>query len=146
MDEWIRRLRTSKWAGRFVVGLRVLMAVGFIPPGLTKLLDNRFTILGVDTPIGYFFDALYQTGFYYQFIGLSQVLAGVLLLIPRFATLGALIYFPIIINIFVITVSMHFQGTPVITSLMLLAITFLLWWDFDRLRPIVAGPRSISPA
>ena len=138
MLQLLDRLKAHPWARRFVVALRVLMAVGFIPPGLTKLFGNRFTILSVETPIGYFFDALYQTGLYWHFLGFCQVLAGVLLLIPQLATLGALIYFPIIANIFVITISMHFRGTPVITSLMLLAVIFLLVWDIDKLRPIVA--------
>lgn len=141
----LEALKGNAWARRFVVALRILMAVSFIPSGLTKLLGNRFTLLSVETPIGFFFEALYQTGLYWQFLGFSQVLAAVLLLIPRFATLGALIYFPIIANIFVITVSMNFRGTPVITSLMLLAVTFLLLWDIDKLRPIVGGAPRVSP-
>ncbi|HET6668759.1 MAG TPA: hypothetical protein VFH15_00875 [Pyrinomonadaceae bacterium] len=45
-------------------------------------------------------------------------------------------YFPLILNIFVITVSMHFTGTPVITGLMLLANIYLLCWDYDRLKRV----------
>ena len=75
--------------------------------------------MGPESPIGYFFEALYQTGFYWRFIGMAQLVAALLLLIPRTATLGALVYFPIILNIYVITVSLHFQGTPYLTGLML---------------------------
>ena len=130
------KIKTNKWLRRFTVLTRILLALGFTPSGLTKLLGNRFTLLGPDSPVGYFFDALYKSGFYWNFIGLGQLLAAALLLIPRTATLGALIYFPIILNIFLITVSMHFTGTPFITGLMLLGSLYLLGWDYDKLKYI----------
>lgn len=65
------------------------------------------------------------------------MIAAILLVIPRTATIGALLYFPIILNIFVITVSMHFIGTPFITGLMLLANLFLLVWDIDKLQKLI---------
>jgi uncharacterized membrane protein YphA (DoxX/SURF4 family) len=120
----------------FTVTTRLLLALGFTPSGLTKLLGNRFTILGPETPVGFFFEALYRSGFYWNFIGACQLMAALLLLIPRTATLGALVYFPLILNIFVITVSLHFTGTPVITGLMLLASIYLLCWDADKLKPL----------
>jgi hypothetical protein len=98
------------------------------------VLGNRFTLLSVDTPIGFFFEALYRTGFYWKFLGLCQLAAAMLLLIPRTATVGALVYFPLILNIFVITVSLGFSGTPFITGLMLLANIYLLCWDYDKLK------------
>jgi uncharacterized membrane protein YphA (DoxX/SURF4 family) len=134
-------LRHNRWLRRFTLALRVLLAIGFLPSGLTKVLGNRFTVLGIDNPVGFFFEGLYRTGFYWRFIGLSQLLAAFLLLIPRTAALGALIYFPIILNIFIITVSMHFQGTPFITGLMLLGCLYLLGWDYEKLQPLWAKGR-----
>jgi uncharacterized membrane protein YphA (DoxX/SURF4 family) len=115
----------------------VLLAVGFIPSGLTKVLGNRFTRLGLDSPVGFFFEALYRTGFYWRFLGLCQLAAAALLLVPRTATLGAVVYFALILNIFVITVSVGFVGTPFITGLMLLASVYLLCWDYDRLKRLL---------
>lgn len=135
------KIKTNKWLRRFTVLTRILLALGFTPSGLTKLLGNRFTLLGPDSPVGYFFDALYKSGFYWNFIGLGQLLAAMLLLIPRTATLGALIYFPIILNIFLITISMHFTGTPFITGLMLLGSLYLLCWDYDKLKYIFTPPK-----
>lgn len=66
-------------------------------------------------------------------------MAAILLLIPRTATLGALIFFPIIVNIAVLTNSMDFRGTKVITIFMALAATYLLCWDYDKLKPIFKG-------
>ncbi len=54
-------------------------------------------------------------------------------------------YFPIILNIWAVTVSMHFRGTWVITSLMLLANVYLLCWEYDRLKPLLPWtPRTRS--
>jgi uncharacterized membrane protein YphA (DoxX/SURF4 family) len=131
------RVRQNKLLRIFTVFTRVLLAIGFIPSGITKLLGNRFTILGTDDPVGFFFEALYRTGFYWRFLGICQLAAALLLLIPKTATLGALVYFPLILNIFVITVSMHFTGTPIITGMMLLASIYLLCWDYDKLKQLL---------
>jgi len=67
-----------------------------------------------------------------------QLLAALLLLIPRTTLLGAILYFPIILNIFIIVVSMGFKGTPYITGLMLFTNLYLLFWDYDKLSKIVS--------
>jgi uncharacterized membrane protein YphA (DoxX/SURF4 family) len=131
---WVRGERLLRI---FTVVTRILLALGFVPSGLTKVRGDRFTILGVDNPVGFFFEAMYRTGFYWRFLGLCQLAAALLLLIPRTATLGALVYFPLILNIFVITVALDFRGTPVITGLMLLANIYLLCWDYDKLKPLI---------
>ncbi len=137
LDQLHRRARDNYWLGWFTVMTRVLLAIGFMPSGLTKLLGNRFTLLDLDNPIGFFFEAIYQTGIYWQFIGFAQLAAAILILIPRTATLGAVLYFPIILNIFLITVSLNFTGTPFITGPMLLASIYLLCWDYDVLKNLM---------
>jgi uncharacterized membrane protein YphA (DoxX/SURF4 family) len=79
--------------GLFTVFTRILLALAFTPSGITKVVGHRFTILGLDTPVGFFFEAMYRTGFYWRFLGLCQLGAALLLLIPRTATIGALVYF-----------------------------------------------------
>ena len=122
----------------FTWAMRILLFLAFLPSGLKKVLGERFTILGVETPVGFFFEGLYRTGFYWNFLGFMQLLAGVLLLIPRTTFLGAILYLPIIINIFIIVVSMNFTGTPIIAGLMLLANFYLLFWDYKKLKQIVS--------
>lgn len=141
-----RRLRAVHERARSVAALhrlavisRILLALAFVPTALVKVTGRRFTSLSPETPIGYFFEAMYQSGMYWRFLGVSQLIAGVLLLIPATSTLGAVLFFPVILNIFVITVSLHFTGTPVITGLMLLASLFLLCWDYHRLAPMLWG-------
>lgn len=143
------RARAKPWLQRFTIVTRILLAVAFIPTGLVKIQGERFTTLGPEHPVGYFFEAMYQTGLYWSFLGWGQLVAAVLLLIPRTATLGALLFLPIILNIFVITISIDFAGTPVVTGLMLLAVLNLLCWDYDRLEPalgaVLSPPASRAP-
>ncbi len=142
LDRMHARARHLPALRRLAIVSRILLALAFIPAGSVKLLGHRFTSLGVDTPVGAFFDAMYRTGFYWNFLGLGQVVAGVLLLIPAASLLGAVVAFPIVLNIFVITISVGFRGTPFVTGPMLLAVTFLLCWDWDRLRPILFEPEE----
>jgi len=122
----------------FTWGTRILLALAFLPSGLKKFLGERFTILGLETPVGFFFEALYRTGFYWNFIGFMQLLTAVLLLIPRTSLLGAILYLPIIINILIIVVAMDFKGTPYIAGLMFLANLYLLFWDYKKVKRIVS--------
>lgn len=112
---------------------RILLAMAFVPSGLKKVLGERFTVLAIGHPVGFFFEALYRTGFYWHFLGFVQLFVAVLLLIPRTTTLGALLYLPVAVNIFCIVVSMHFIGTPVVAGLMLLANLYLLLWDYPKI-------------
>ena len=142
LDRVHARLVRSRTLQRFTAFTRVLLAVGFIPPGLKKMTGEPFTTLPTTDPVGYFFDAFFQAGELYVFVGLAQVVAGLLLLWPRTATLGAVIYFPIILNIAVITTAIGFAGTWIVTILMTLACLWLLVWDYDRLKAILPARRQ----
>lgn len=137
--------RRSHWLARLAVATRLLLAAGFIPTGLVKVMGRRFTTISTDHPVGRFFEAMYQTGGYWEFLGWMQVVAGVLLLVPRTACLGALLFLGLMTNIFVITVALDFGGTPVVTGLMLLAVVFLVLWDFHRWKPILFATPPQEP-
>lgn len=152
LDRLHARVTDNRWMQRLTALTRVLLAIGFIPPGLTKVLGKRFTLLSPETTVGGFFEVFFQAEEYYLFVGAMQMLAGLLLLIPRTAALGTVLYLPIILNIFVITVALPFRGTWMITSMMLLAATYLLLWDFDKWKrllfphgsPIVKAAPTLS--
>jgi uncharacterized membrane protein YphA (DoxX/SURF4 family) len=133
-------LKRNKWLRYFAVLCRIALALGFIPSGLVKVMGERFTALPSNQPLGHYFDALQLTGYDYTFIGASQLIAALLLLIPRTALLGAIFYFPIILNICVLTYAVRFEGTRIAT-LMLLANLFLLAWDYQRLKYILPFSR-----
>jgi hypothetical protein len=139
LDRLHARARASPLLYRVVLATRCLFAMAFIPTGWVKLMGDRFTQVSVESPVGAFFEAMYQTGGYWQFLGATQVVAGLLMLVPRAATLGAVIFFPVALNIFVITVALDFRGTPFFTGPMLFAAAALLAWDWDRLRGILTA-------
>lgn len=130
----VRQIRLLHY---FTAFNRVILAIAFIPSGMTKVLGNRFTSLPLDNPVGFFFEAFYQAHGWYRFVGFAQVLAAILLLIPRTSTLGAVIFFPIVLNIMIITISVGFQGTWVITTGMFLANLYLICWDYDKFKAIL---------
>lgn len=140
-----RRVRSRALLYRLTLGTRLLLAVGFIPTGTVKLLGRRFTTMSPESDIGGFFETLYRSGPYWRFLGLAQVLAGLLVLTRATATLGALAFFAVMLNVFFITISYDFRGTPVVTGLMLLATVYLLLWDYDRLRALVGLGGDLAP-
>ncbi|HST57368.1 MAG TPA: hypothetical protein VLK84_01695 [Longimicrobium sp.] len=146
LDRLHARVRGSGLLYRFTLATRILLAVGFIPTGMVKLLGRRFTTMDPASDIGAFFEVMYQSGEYWRFIGAAQILAGILMLIPRTATLGAVLFMPVITSIFVITLSYDFRGTPLVTGMMLLATVYLLCWDWHRVRPLLSeAPREPLP-
>lgn len=137
-----RRARRSGLLWRLVVGTRILLAVAFLPTGLVKLLGQPFSRISTDSPIGLFFHVFQTSGLYWQFLGAAQVTAAILLLLPRTRALGAALFFPIILNIFVITVSLQFGGTVAVTGPMLLAATLLVAWDWHRFEGLFFAPQD----
>lgn len=134
----LRNNRTNLW---IIVHLRYLVGLAFFPSGMTKLIGHRFTQISTDSPIGYFFEALYQSGFYWNFLGFAQLAAGILLMTQRFALLGTLAFLAILTNVWLITISLSFKGTWIITSLMMIAVLILLIWDYKKLLPLVSSKK-----
>src|SRR5436189_2847621 len=137
IEELLYEARCDKWFKGFAVFCRIALAASFIPAGFVKIMGERFAAgLSSNHPLGHYFDALYLTCYYYTFIGIAQVIIALLLLIPRTALLGALMCFPIIVNIFVLTYAVRFEGTRGATF-MLLANLYLLCWDYNRIKYIL---------
>ncbi|MBL7805018.1 MAG: DoxX family membrane protein [Saprospiraceae bacterium] len=132
----IENLKRRRIIQVFAIFLRYLIGSAFIFAGLPKVLGQRFTSMPVETPVGFYFEAMYQTGFYWNFLGWGQVVAALLLITQRFATLGAVMFYPIMINIWLVTWSIGFKGTPTVTFLMFLANTWLLLWDYRKFAPL----------
>lgn len=129
-------VKRNKWLHYFAVFNRIALAAGFLPSGYVKIIGERFTDLSANHPMGNYLEALHHTGYYYTFIGLLQITAAILLLIPRTSLLGALLYFPIILNICVLSFAVRFDGSLLSSPLMVVSNLFLLCWDYDRLKLI----------
>ncbi len=129
----------------FTIYLRYLIGGAFVFAAIVKIRNLPFTILSTETEVGHFFDALHRTGEYWQFLGWMQVIAAFFLMTQRWATIGAMLFFGIILNIFIITISVDFGiGTPIITFGMLLAITYLLLWDWNKIRLLFIPEHQIN--
>ncbi|POY34987.1 hypothetical protein C3K47_17160 [Solitalea longa] len=136
-EHYYYEAKENKWYRYFAVFCRLTLAVAWVISGSVKILGERFAAgLSHNHPLGQYFDALLNTGYYYTFIGVAQVFVAILLLIPRTAIIGAISSFPIILNICVLAYSVRFEGTRAATF-MLLANLFLLCWDYDRLKSIL---------
>ena len=137
-DEFYYEIKRNRWYWLFSIFCRQTLAYAFIVAGMVKIMGERFAS-GLSTihPMGTYLEALHHTGYYYTFIGIAQVIAAILLIIPRTVTLGALLYFPIIVNIWLLSYAVRFEGSVVTSPLMVLANLYLLVWNYDRLRYIL---------
>ncbi|RZL13860.1 MAG: DoxX family protein, partial [Pedobacter sp.] len=155
-DQIHLKAKSNRWMNYFAIFLRVALAFGFITSGIVKIVGERFAAgLSVNHPMGQYLEALHNTGFYYTFIGVVQVLAAILLLIPRTVLLGALLYFPVIFNIFMLSYAVRFEGSSLTSPLMVLACLYLILWNYDKIKyilplnhgqpsPIVPVPATLS--
>jgi len=144
LDQLHYQARQNKWLGYFATFNRVALAAGFLPSGFVKIMGERFTDLHNNQPMGHYLEALHHTGYYYTFIGIAQVTAAILLLIPGTALLGALIYFPIILNICILSLAVRFEGSLLSSPLMVLANLYLLCWNYHKLKFILPFNSSLT--
>lgn len=122
------------WTARIGLGLT------FITSGIRKLPGIHFTGLAGSDPVGAYFSAMEATGLYWNFIGYFQIIIGVTVFFNRFVILSCLLLMPVTINIFLISVSLHMYGTPVITALMVLGNLYLLLWHYENYKTVLHKP------
>ncbi|MEC7756108.1 MAG: hypothetical protein VYB44_18895 [Bacteroidota bacterium] len=128
----------QKHQPRLIVVVRFFLGLTFFSSGMAKLyFEHSFP--GFIGPV-WLEDELstYGLGRYARFIGASQVTIGLLLLTQRFATLGAIMCLPMISNIFMVTVSLGWQGTPYVNAFLIILNLWLLIYDYPKLRFIFA--------
>ena len=131
-------VRRNYWHALFYLFCRCTLALGFILAGYVKIIDERFASgLSIKHPMGAYLEAFHHTGFYYPFIGVIQIIAGILLIIPRTVVLGGLLYFPIILNIWVLSWAVRFEGSLFTSTLMVLANVYILLYNYERLKFIL---------
>ena len=115
---------------------KIMLGLGFVLSGLRKLPDIKFTTLPIENPVGLFFEGMYASGFYWNFIGYYQIIVGLLLIGPWWKRLTPILIAPVTVSIFLVSVSLHMRGTPVITAMMLLGNLYLLLWHTNSYRPL----------
>jgi uncharacterized membrane protein YphA (DoxX/SURF4 family) len=141
MKKFLSRLKLLKPFQILTIFVRYLLGVAFVWASILKIRGIRFTPQSAeDAPINslpHLLEAMYRSGFYWHFIGWAQFITGFLLMSQTFSTLGAVMYFPIMLSIFILTI--YFQSPEIlsVTSLMLLANIYLLLWDCNRLKFLI---------
>lgn len=144
----MKTIKQNIYLQLFIIYSRFLIGGAFVFASIIKIKGKRFTsISGANEPINsawHFFETMYQSGLYWQFLGFSQFLAGALLMTQRYSLLGALLFLPISGNIFIITLSYYFALTPIITGMMFILNLLLLIWDWDRLKILFNIPSNMK--
>jgi uncharacterized membrane protein YphA (DoxX/SURF4 family) len=145
LDRLHSEAKQNRWLWLFSIFNRFALAAGFFPSGMVKIVGERFASgLSANHPMGHYLEALHTTGYYYTFIGVVQVTAAILLLIPRTVTLGAFLYFPIILNICILTYATRFDGSLFTAPLMVLANLYLLGWNYEKWKYILPFNRPAN--
>ncbi|MDN4594999.1 hypothetical protein [Polycladomyces subterraneus] len=114
------------------------MGIQLLLYGLVKLAFGQFGIPAADIASSHgegFVLAWKFFGYsrvYEIFIGIGEVLAGLLIMIPRTFTLGAVIYFPIALNIMMVNYCYRI-GVQDLSTMLVLMNVYLLWLDRKKL-------------
>jgi len=150
-----RQRRNYKWLHKwFTVYLRLNLAVGMIaygvaklfplqfpPPSLSKLLETY----GESSPMGLMWTFMGASRIYSIFGGAGEVLAGLLLVVPRLATLGALVCIGVMSN--VLTLNLGYDIPVKLGSIHLILIAgFVVLPDLRRLVDFFVLNRRVEPA
>ena len=147
LEAYYLRVKQNLWHRLFSIACRFALAYAFLVAGMVKIVGERFASgLSPLHPMGAYLEALHHTGFYYTFIGVAQVLAALLLIFPKTVLLGALMYLPIIVNIWILSFAVRFEGSFVTSPLMVLANLYLLAWHYDKLRFLLPFTRHWEEA
>lgn len=127
---YLLKQRWLLWASRLSLGS------AFVVSGIRKLPGIKFTQLPIDNPVGLFFEGMYSAGFYWNFIGVYQILVGLLLVSSLLPRLSPLLSLPVTINIFLVSVGLQMNGTPIITFLMLTANVYLILTEWKNYKTL----------
>ncbi|WP_156126251.1 hypothetical protein [Hymenobacter sp. DG25B] len=131
------------WRHLYVFGARLLLGALMLGGGLYKLSENHIPGL-MGPPMNHAWLTAQGLVLFAQFIGVAQLLIGVLLLTRRFALLGAVLLVPMWLNIIFLTWSQNWVGTPWLTTGFLVLTIGLLLHDFNRLRWVLYPPQDAA--
>jgi uncharacterized membrane protein YphA (DoxX/SURF4 family) len=126
--------------------LRITVGLIFVMMAFWKIGDNHYSMGG---RVGELFTFMESTGLWWDLVGWTQLVAGILLCIRRFATFATLVLFGVTMNIAAVNVSLwpEFGTTMLLTGYALIGLALLLLHDLDRWQyifwkdpPVLADP------
>ncbi len=145
LEERIARAHECRGIYISTIVLRMMIGFAFIPAGLKKLLGQPFTDPANTGVFHEFLHAFHATGGFYQFVGVLQLTAAVLLITQRHATLGAALAAPILVAIFVFCWSTGVVPTAIVVTLMSLGLLALILWDIQRWKALLGTTAPAPP-
>jgi uncharacterized membrane protein YphA (DoxX/SURF4 family) len=122
---------------KLALAARLVLGLVFVVFGLNGLL-NFMPMPPMPPAAGSFMGALGATGYLFPLLGITQVLAGVLLLTGLFVPLALVLLAPVLVNI----VAFHLflaPGNFVVVGLVLAAELYLAWQHRAVFAPLLAG-------
>jgi len=152
---WVDRKRTNydqlyQWLRVFV---RMILAVAMISYGANKLIRMQFPepplfrfvdYYGNSSPMGLLWTFMGMSRAYSLFGGVAEMVGGLLLIVPRFTTLGALVTFAVMSNVWMLNFCYDVPRKIYATALVLMSL-FLLLPDVRRLIDFFLLHRRTEP-
>ncbi|WEA01585.1 DoxX family membrane protein [Mucilaginibacter sp. SJ] len=105
----------------------LLFGLMFINAGLNKFLNYMPVPKDMPPNAMAMFGAIMQIKWLMPLIGIAEIIGGILVIIPRFRALGAVIIFPVMVGILLTVISLS-SGLPMV--LVLWAV--LIWILFEN--------------
>jgi len=141
--------------GGFLIFIRIALAAQMFEYGVTKIIPNQFRApplvtliqpVGNQTLEGMLWASIGAAQGYEIFLGCAELLGGILLLVPRTATLGALICLADMTQVFILNMTYDIGLKQVSFHLILLSL-FLLSAEYTRLANFffLGRPADASP-
>lgn len=137
---WFRLIRFSLAASILTYGAAKILPLQMPFPFLTRLLEPY----GHFSPMGVLWSSIGASPAYEIFAGSAEMLAGVLLIFPRTATLGALFCLADATEVFLLNMTYDVPVKLLAFHLILISI-FLLAYDARRLRDFFVLHRKSEP-
>jgi uncharacterized membrane protein YphA (DoxX/SURF4 family) len=135
----------SMRASRSLTVIRLFVATVFIAYGVVKLLGGQFFygdwVIDKKTVGGPFLVwAFYgYSPMYGRFVGFTELIPGIMLLIPRTATLGAAALFLVSLNITVMDFAFGFPSVKYMALFYTALLAILLWADRRKILGLIAA-------
>ncbi len=152
---WVDRKRTNydqlyEWLRVF---MRMILAVAMISYGANKLFRMQFPepplyrfvdYYGNSSPMGMLWTFMGMSRAYSLFAGIAEMVGGLLLIVPRWTTLGSLVTFAVMSNVWMLNFCYDVPRKIYATHLVLMSL-FLLLPDARRLVNFFIFNRKTEP-
>lgn len=141
LNQWLRlMLRFSLGAAMMLYGADKIFRMQFPEPALARFVDTY----GRTSPMGLLWAFMGMSRAYSFFGGLGETVGGVLLFIPQFTLLGALVSLAVLANVLMLNFCYDVPRKIYTTHLILMGLV-LIWPDMKRLLNILVFNRATEP-